>query len=65
MHPHIVPQPCGQAVWCAAVPRPSGCDTTELHLGGPLGAVGICPISNDAAYVYIVESTSSDARLRA
>jgi 2-polyprenyl-6-methoxyphenol hydroxylase-like FAD-dependent oxidoreductase len=51
VHPQVKPQPCGQAVWRAAVPRPSGCDTTELHFGGPLGAVGICPRRHPALSV--------------
>jgi 2-polyprenyl-6-methoxyphenol hydroxylase-like FAD-dependent oxidoreductase len=62
LFPKARPAFCGQAVWRAAVPRPTQMQTTELHVGGEHGVVGICPISSAAAYVYIVES--ADPRTR-
>lgn len=56
------PRFCGQAVWRAAIPRPAESDTSELHFGGPHGVVGICPISSDEAYLYIVEAAAADTR---
>jgi len=50
--------PCHQAVWRAAVPRPTDVQTTLLHLQGPMGVVGICPITDSDAYLYIVEEAS-------
>ena len=58
LFPDAQPAHCGQAVWRAAVPRPPQVETTELHIGGEHGVVGICPISATDAYVYIVESAS-------
>jgi 2-polyprenyl-6-methoxyphenol hydroxylase-like FAD-dependent oxidoreductase len=62
LFPQIHPEPCGQAVWRAGVPRPVDIVTTELHLGGPFGVVGICPVSREAAYLYIVEAASPEIR---
>jgi 2-polyprenyl-6-methoxyphenol hydroxylase-like FAD-dependent oxidoreductase len=62
LFPECVPVFDGQAVWRAGIPRPRGNFTTELHFGGPLGAVGLCPVSEDAAYVYIVESVAAGTR---
>jgi 2-polyprenyl-6-methoxyphenol hydroxylase-like FAD-dependent oxidoreductase len=62
LFPQIRPEPCGQAVWRAGVPRPADVVTTELHVGGPFGVVGICPVSREAAYIYIVEAASPDIR---
>ena len=62
LFPQIRPEPCGQAVWRAGVPRPVDIVTTELHVGGPLGVVGICPVSREAAYLYIVEAASAEIR---
>jgi len=53
---------CGQAVWRAGVPRPKDILTTEIHVGGPFGVVGICPVSMDAAYLYIVEAADPSMR---
>jgi 2-polyprenyl-6-methoxyphenol hydroxylase-like FAD-dependent oxidoreductase len=53
---------CGQVVWRAGVPRPKDILTTELHVGGPFGVVGICPVSMDAAYLYIVEGADPSMR---
>jgi 2-polyprenyl-6-methoxyphenol hydroxylase-like FAD-dependent oxidoreductase len=60
--PHVKPRSCGQSVWRAGVPRPKDNFTTELHFGGPLGLVGICPTSSESAYLYIVEA--ADPKLR-
>jgi 2-polyprenyl-6-methoxyphenol hydroxylase-like FAD-dependent oxidoreductase len=60
--PRIRPEACGQAVWRAGVPRPVDIVTTELHVGGPFGVVGICPVSREAAYLYIVEAASPETR---
>lgn len=62
LFPGVRPAFCGQAVWRAAIPRPFQVHTTELHVGGEHGVVGICPISTTTAYVYIVES--ADPRTR-
>jgi 2-polyprenyl-6-methoxyphenol hydroxylase-like FAD-dependent oxidoreductase len=56
LFPEIDPIFCGQAIWRAGVPRPKGNFTTELHLGGPYGVVGICPVSTEDAYVYLIET---------
>jgi len=60
--PGLKPAPCGQAVWRAGVPRPAETITTELYVGGRFGMVGICPISVDKAYIYIVEAADADTR---
>jgi 2-polyprenyl-6-methoxyphenol hydroxylase-like FAD-dependent oxidoreductase len=60
--PEITPTACGQSVWRAGVPRPEGNFTTEVHFGGPFGVVGICPVSADTSYIYIVETASPDTR---
>jgi 2-polyprenyl-6-methoxyphenol hydroxylase-like FAD-dependent oxidoreductase len=62
LFPDVKPQHCGQSVWRAGVPRPKGNFTTELHFGGPFGAVGICPISIDDGYVYIVDKSEKGER---
>jgi 2-polyprenyl-6-methoxyphenol hydroxylase-like FAD-dependent oxidoreductase len=62
LFPEIAPTFCGQAIWRAGVPRPHGNATTELHLGGPYGVVGICPISSEGAYVYLIETASEAPR---
>jgi 2-polyprenyl-6-methoxyphenol hydroxylase-like FAD-dependent oxidoreductase len=62
LFPTINPTSCGQSVWRAGVPRPKDNFTTELHLGGPFGVVGICPISSDSAYLYIVEAADLTVR---
>ncbi|MFZ2997664.1 FAD-dependent monooxygenase [Sphingobium sp.] len=54
--PDVVPSPSGQACWRAAVPRPAGMDRTHLFFGGKHGVVGICPVSADLAYMYIVQA---------
>lgn len=60
--PEITPTACGQSVWRAGVPRPKDNFTTELHFGGPFGVVGICPVSIDTSYIYIVETASPHTR---
>ncbi len=62
LYPELEPKPCGQSVWRAGVPRPKGNFATELHFGGPFGVVGICPVSTEAAYLYIVENAAPDIR---
>ncbi|MBB6255173.1 FAD-dependent monooxygenase [Nitrospirillum iridis] len=54
--PDIKPNPSGQACWRVPVPRPPGIDRTHLFFGGKHGAVGVCPISDDLAYMYIVQA---------
>ncbi|WP_176256834.1 FAD-dependent monooxygenase [Derxia lacustris] len=62
LFPGLHPAHSGQACWRARVPRPAGLLTTRIHFGGRLGVVGICPISRDDAYLYVVEA--ADARHR-
>jgi len=61
LFPDVRPVYCGQSVWRAAVPRPVECETSELHFGGRHGVVGLCPISANDAYVYVVESAPEGA----
>lgn len=61
--PGVVPQYTGQAVWRAAVPRPHDLDRTHIYLGGRHGVVGVCPVSDHLAYVYIVEAAPQNPRL--
>lgn len=53
------PQPTGESVWRALLPRPRAITTTQLHFGGPHGVVGICPISEEHCYVYCVHATGT------
>jgi 2-polyprenyl-6-methoxyphenol hydroxylase-like FAD-dependent oxidoreductase len=62
LFPDCVPVFDGQAVWRAGVPRPKGNFTTEIHFGGPLGLVGLCPVSEETAYLYIVEAVEKGQR---
>lgn len=62
LFPDVKPRYLGQAVWRAGVQRAPGNYTTELHLGGPMGVVGLCPISEDTAYLYVVESAPVGTR---
>lgn len=55
LFPGVEPVLTGQASWRALVPRPRDLKTTQLHFGGVVGVVGICPISQEDAYLYIVE----------
>jgi 2-polyprenyl-6-methoxyphenol hydroxylase-like FAD-dependent oxidoreductase len=60
--PDVALAACGQSVWRAGVERPKDNLTTEIHLGGPHGIVGICPISRYSAYLYIVEAADPKVR---
>lgn len=60
--PDCRPQPTGQSVWRAAVSRPASLRHTHLFFGGRHGAVGICPISDEQAYLYIVEAADPTVR---
>jgi 2-polyprenyl-6-methoxyphenol hydroxylase-like FAD-dependent oxidoreductase len=62
LFPQLAPAFCGQAIWRADVPRPTGCFTTELYFGGPYGVVGICPISSTDAYLYLLETAAEPPR---
>jgi 2-polyprenyl-6-methoxyphenol hydroxylase-like FAD-dependent oxidoreductase len=62
LFPASCPQPTGQAVWRADCPRPKGIDRSHIHLGGKHGVVGICPIADDRAYLYIVENAPEFVR---
>ncbi|WP_168557851.1 FAD-dependent monooxygenase [Novosphingobium sp. SG720] len=54
--PDVKPSPSGQACWRAAVPRPAGLDRSHIFFGGKHGVVGVCPVSSDLAYMYIVQA---------
>ena len=58
----LEPKAVGQAIWRAYARRPDGITTTQLHLGGPQGLVGICPISQDDCYVYCLHSAVAGER---
>lgn len=60
--PGIDPQPTGQAVWRAAVPRPAEVLRSCLYFGGRHGVVGICPVSESQAYMYIVQNYDGNRR---
>jgi 2-polyprenyl-6-methoxyphenol hydroxylase-like FAD-dependent oxidoreductase len=62
LFPECQPQPTGQAAWRAECSRPEGVDRSHIHFGGKHGVVGICPITRDRAYLYIVENTPEFAR---
>jgi len=62
LFPEVNPRHLGQAVWRAGVKRMPGNFTTELHFGGAYGVAGICPVTEDTAYVYIVESANEGTR---
>lgn len=54
--PGVNPQPTGQAAWRVAIPRPDDIICTNMFLGGKHGVVGICPVSADLSYMYIVQT---------
>lgn len=60
--PDSQPAPTGQSVWRAEVPRPGDVRRTHLFFGGRHGAVGLCPVSEDRAYMYIVEGADPSVR---
>ena len=60
--PGVRPVHSGQGSWRACVPRPKDLATTQIHFGGRYGVVGICPISDQDAYLYIVESADEQHR---
>jgi 2-polyprenyl-6-methoxyphenol hydroxylase-like FAD-dependent oxidoreductase len=59
---HVRPELTGQAVWRAEAPRPASIRRTHIHFGGRHGVVGICPVAEDASYVYIVQSAHDNVR---
>lgn len=71
--PEAVPKLSGQGCWRAPVPRPESVRCTHLFVGGRHGVVGICPVSEELAYAYLVQSDDGswrdeatlDAQLRA
>lgn len=62
LFPDVRPVHSGQACWRAAVRRPEELRTSEIYLGGRYGVVGICPISEDDAYLYVVEAATEHHR---
>lgn len=54
--PGVDPAYTGQAVWRAGIMRPPMLDRTHIYLGGRHGVVGLCPVSAEIAYIYIVEA---------
>lgn len=62
LFPGVKPSYSGQASWRALVRRPEGLGTSEIYLGGNYGVVGICPITPEDAYLYIVESAPEHHR---
>jgi 2-polyprenyl-6-methoxyphenol hydroxylase-like FAD-dependent oxidoreductase len=62
LFPESNPLPTGQAVWRVECARPEGVDRSYIHFGGKHGVVGICPIAEDRAYLYIVENAPEFVR---
>lgn len=62
LFPGVGPVHSGQACWRARVRRPAELRTTRLHLGGRHGVVGICPITEAEAYLYLVEAADEHHR---
>jgi 2-polyprenyl-6-methoxyphenol hydroxylase-like FAD-dependent oxidoreductase len=58
----LEPKAVGLGIWRAHARRPEGITTTQLHLGGPQGLVGICPISQDDCYVYCLHGAEVGER---
>lgn len=56
LFPDVKPRKLGQLSWRVEVPRKLGTFTSDLHFGGAFGVVGTCPISEDRAYLYVIES---------
>lgn len=62
LFPGVDPVHCGQASWRALVRRPEGVTTSVIFLGGRYGVVGICPITAEQAYLYVIESAQEGHR---
>lgn len=62
LFPGAGPVYAGQACWRARVSRPADLRTTQIHFGGRYGVVGICPISESDAYLYLVETAEENHR---
>jgi 2-polyprenyl-6-methoxyphenol hydroxylase-like FAD-dependent oxidoreductase len=62
LFPGVGPVFSGQACWRARVTRPGDLRTTQIHFGGRYGVVGICPISQSDAYLYLVETAEANHR---
>lgn len=60
--PDINPAPTGQVVWRVGLDRPKSIDRTNLYPMGPLGVVGVCPVSEETCYLYIVENDDESFR---
>lgn len=58
----LEPKAVGLGIWRAHSRRPEGITTTQLHLGGPQGLVGICPISQNDCYVYCLHGSEVGER---
>jgi 2-polyprenyl-6-methoxyphenol hydroxylase-like FAD-dependent oxidoreductase len=55
LYPGFKYQFSGQVVWRGWAERPTPDTMMEQHMGGKVGAVGICPINAREAYIYIVD----------
>jgi 2-polyprenyl-6-methoxyphenol hydroxylase-like FAD-dependent oxidoreductase len=60
--PDVEPALTGQACWRVPVARPEDVTCTHLFTGGAHGVVGLCPVSQELAYVYIVETYDGERR---
>ena len=49
------PAPVGMAIWRVVADRPDDLDRTNLFFGGPRYVAGLCPISSDQLYGYVVD----------
>jgi 2-polyprenyl-6-methoxyphenol hydroxylase-like FAD-dependent oxidoreductase len=58
----LEPTAVGLGIWRAHARRPEGITTTQLHLGGPHGVVGVCPISSEDCYVYCLHDAEPGDR---
>lgn len=62
LFPGVHPAQTGQAIWRASAPRPQAVRQTHQYLGGRHGVVGVCPISEDVCYVYVIEKSDGSER---